>query len=73
VLCSAGLVEKINQNFVASSWSLSYIISMVHGHTKIKSDCLDFHIFSSDYDLRGSEIVALCKGKYSYIIKKCLS
>jgi hypothetical protein len=26
----------MNQNFVASSWFLSYIISTMHGHTNIK-------------------------------------
>jgi hypothetical protein len=29
-------VESKNQHFVASSWSLSYTISMMHGHTNIK-------------------------------------
>jgi hypothetical protein len=29
-------VESINQNFVASSSSLSYIISTMHGHTNFR-------------------------------------
>jgi hypothetical protein len=29
-------VESTNQHFVASSWSLSYIVPTVHGHTNIK-------------------------------------
>jgi hypothetical protein len=27
-----GILETINQHFVASSWSLSYILSLMHGH-----------------------------------------
>jgi hypothetical protein len=38
VLLKMGIinVESINQHFVTSSWFLSYIISMMHGHTNIK-------------------------------------
>jgi hypothetical protein len=44
-LCSAGLLVLCtasrvwpDHHFVASSWSLSYIISTMHGHTNIKLD-----------------------------------
>jgi hypothetical protein len=41
-------VETINQHFVTSGWSLSYIISMMHGHMNIKHLIL-LHCYAASF------------------------